>query len=341
MSINQFIFLKMGKKILFKENLLTLKNSDIRAPQSCPPGIKIRKLELDIIPKFIANENMQELNNELMDRLLKKKNIFNKMMNSYFSQNEVSFTNSIQEVENEMNRCKDIMENNKNKDFEGFMNLLSFINGNKTNMKLTAMQNITLNDYKNMNYDTRKIIYGGIYENRPFISQKLNLKYGIDINKIEHDDKKVIPIKPKPNPNPKPVRPSIKKKLVSQEQINLFKISVGNPRITDEHVISYFDVSNPNVIMAVNNYFKNIYGVDCLTLHYYYPSKGPNGVRTHRFRFTAEIKDLFMSAQDDYISVMNPRLYLENGKEIINDKKKYKCIGALNLSNNSKIKVLG
>ena len=113
MSINQFIFLKMGKKILFKENLLTLKNSDIRAPQSCPPGIKIRKLELDIIPKFIANENMQELNKELMDRLLKKKNIFIKMMKSYFSQNEGSFTNSIQEVENEMNRCKDIMENNK------------------------------------------------------------------------------------------------------------------------------------------------------------------------------------------------------------------------------------
>ena len=82
-----------------------------------------------------------------------------------------------------MNRCKDIMENNKNKDFEGFMNLLSFINGNKTNTNLTAMQNITLNDYKNMNYDTRKIIYGGIYENRPFISQKLNLRYNIEENK--------------------------------------------------------------------------------------------------------------------------------------------------------------
>ena len=47
-----------------------------------------------------------------------------------------------------------------------------------------------------------------------------------------------------------------------------------------------------------------------------------------------------MSAQDDYIFVIKPRLYLENGKEIFNDKRT-KCIGALNLNNNSTIKVLG
>ena len=32
---------------------------------------------LDVIPKFIANENMKDINRELLYRLLTKKNIFN------------------------------------------------------------------------------------------------------------------------------------------------------------------------------------------------------------------------------------------------------------------------
>jgi oligoribonuclease NrnB/cAMP/cGMP phosphodiesterase (DHH superfamily) len=112
---------------------------------------------MDVIPKFIANENMKELNNELMDRLLKKKNIFTKMMKSYFSDNEDSFTNSLQEIQKEMDGYKDIMEKCKDRDFDGFMDLLSFINSNKTNMNLSSMQSMTLDDYRNMNYDTKKI----------------------------------------------------------------------------------------------------------------------------------------------------------------------------------------
>ena len=63
-------------------------------------------------------------------------------------------------------------------------------------------------------------------------------------------------------------------------------------------------------------------------------------MKVHKFNFTDDIEKLFMCAQDDYMSIVKPRLYLENGKEIIKDKKT-KCIGALNISNNSKIKVLG
>ncbi len=79
--------------------------------------------------------------------------------------------------------------------------------------------------------------------------------------------------------------------------------------------------------------------MDYLVLHYYYPAKGQAGKKTHKFSFTDEIGNLFIAAQNDYISVINPRLYLDNGKEIFDDKK-VKCIGALNLSNNSTIKVL-
>ena len=127
--------------------------------------------------------------------------------------------------------------------------------------------------------------------------------------------------------------------LISQEQISLFKTFVGNQNIPDNHVLSYFDVSNPKVVIAANKYFKNIYGTEYLTLYYYYPTKAQSGTKIHKFRFTSEISDLFMGAQNDYLSMVNPRLILENGKEIVNDRK-IKCIGALNLSNNSKIKVL-
>lgn len=55
------------------------------------------------------------------------------------------------------------------------MVLLSFINNNRSNPNLVSLQNISLIDYKNMNYESKKKILGGIYENRPEISRKLNL----------------------------------------------------------------------------------------------------------------------------------------------------------------------
>ena len=324
----------MGNKILFKENLQVLKtfgnnsfqpnnyksansNSNINAKRRIYDG-------MDVIPKFIANENMKELNNELMDRLLKKKNIFTKMMKSYFSDNEDSFTNSLREIQKEMDGYKDIMEKCKDRDFDGFMDLLSFINSNKTNMNLSSMQNMTLNDYRNMNYDTKKNILAGIYENRQLISHKLNLKY------IDNERNKMTNIMYKNN---------AKENINMKNNNNNSRVS-NKKNITQEQIISYFDISNPQVIIAAEKYFKNVYGCDCLTLYYYYPSKRQSGARMHKFKFTSDITQLFMSAQDDYFSIVNPRLYLENGKEIINDKRR-KCIGALNLLNNSKIKVLG
>ena len=46
-----------------------------------------------------------------------------------------------------------------------------------------------------------------------------------------------------------------------------------------------------------------------------------------------------MTAHKDFLSMNEPKLYTENGKQIINDKR-IKCLGALGLANNSKIKVI-
>ena len=46
----------------------------------------------------------------------------------------------------------------------------------------------------------------------------------------------------------------------------------------------------------------------------------------------SEVNELFLAAKTENIS--NPKLYLKTGKEIIINRK-IKCIGALNLDNNS------
>ena len=365
LNASQFISIKMGNKMVFKEPLQSLKgysNKNFQGSNnfnryqpnnfySPNNNIKKRNYEgMDIIPKFIANENMKEINGELLDRLLKKKNIFIKLMKSYFSEQEDSFFNSIQEVEMEMSNNKDILENNKNRDYEGFIDLLSFINCNRTNTNLTTMQNISIYDFKNMNYDNKRIILGGIYENKQLFYQKLNLKnYETNYNhqransninnknnfnniyNFNHNNNF--------NNNNNSNNNIFSNNQISKDQIDLFKEFIGNPHISDNHVKSYFDPSNPKVRIAANKYYKNIYGIDHLTLYYYYPAKKQSGAKMHKFRFIEEISNLFSAAKDDYISVVSPRLYMENGKEIINDRRT-KCIGALNLSNNSKIKVI-
>ena len=350
MNLNQFIILKMGNKFIFREPLQILKSNGNQyySPKQNDPNKNNGKLaDMDIIPKFMANQNKGS-NEVMIDRLNKSKNIFNKMMSSYFSEKEEFFTSSIQEVETEMNRYKDNLENIKNNDYKGFQELLSFINNNRSNPNLVSMQNISLSDYKNMNYETKKIILGGIYENRPEIARKLNLSavnIYQDINPMPMPGqysgiKKQAPPPQRPRAGTsfsQPPRININT-LITLDQIELFRTFIGNPNIPENHVKSYFDPSNPKVILAADKYFKNIYKLDYLTLYYYYPTKN-DGPKIHRFKFVSDISELFMAAQNDYISVMNPRLILENGKEIMNNKR-YKCVGALNLSNNTKIKVL-
>ena len=123
---------------------------------------------------------------------------------------------------------------------------------------------------------------------------------------------------------------------VTNEQIELFKTFVGNSTLSNSMVVSYFDLYHPKVKFAAEKYFMSRYGSDYITLNFLYPND--LGKKLHKFRFTSEIKELFMAAQDDNIAFANPKLFMENGKEIINNRK-IKCIGALNLNNNSIIKV--
>ena len=395
-NLDRMLYLKMGNKLIFKEPLKGIKyavdqyqnqNSNMNrnnmynmykpgynqpsnvSNQNNAPNKynmnnnnnnntrKLRLQNMDVIPKFIYYENDQEMNKELAYKLFEKKNKLNTLVNTYISKEYFDFNKSIMDIELEMDKYKSIMEQQKDKDYEGFKDLLYFINNNKTNENLKEMQSISLNEYKNMNYDIKKKVLSGIFENREDISKKLNIyvnanapnnsnnkphkrmntmnynNHGNNINNNINNDRNNNNYEFNSfeiNHNNNMMEPQI-----TQEQIDLFKIFVNNPQMQNNHVITYFNKFNPKVKEAAENYFKNIYRLDYITLNYKYKNKEG---KVHKFRFSGEVDALFLAAQGDYISINKPRLFLENGKEILKNKK-VKCIGALNLENNANIHV--
>ena len=197
-NLDKMLYLKMGNKLIFKEPLKGIKyaveqyknpNSDLNRndryniykPMSNQqsnipkPNIKRNYQNMDVIPKFIDYENSQEMNKELAKRLVDKKAKLNIFINAYVSGEQNDFTKQIMDIELEMDKYKSIMESQKDKDFDGYKNLLSFINNNRTNANLNALENISLNEYRNMNYDTKKRILSGIFENRESFAKKLDI----------------------------------------------------------------------------------------------------------------------------------------------------------------------
>ena len=132
------------------------------------------------------------------------------------------------------------------------------------------MQNMSLDDYNNMTNETKNQIFGGIYQNRPFLGKKLNLKY-VD-NKPEYDLKK-NPYSIYNNKQESEKRRTSETNLnvqarwnqgmnknvsirITKDQLDLFRTFIGNPNITDKEILTYFDMTNPKVMVAAERYFK-------------------------------------------------------------------------------------
>ena len=365
MNLSQYFTLKMGHKLIFKEPLQNLKiqrnsnymNSNYQknnyySPNNYNINSRVNQKKnyqgMDVIPKFIANENMKEINRELLNRMQNKKATFTKILKTYFSEGDNNFFNSIKDIEMEMNNERLSLESLKNKDYDGFKDMISFINNNRTNAKLTSMQNKSSDEYKVLNNEEKNQILGGINQNKPLFYQKLNLK-NVKINNNNNLDNNPYIISNQRqrakttnthNISDKNKNSGNKQKnLVTQDQIELFKILIGNRNISNNEVLTYFNSNNSTVKVAAERYFQQLYGTENITLQYFFPYQQNVGIKIHKFRFIAEISDLIMAAHNDYLSLNTPRLYLENGREIKMDKK-IKCIGALGLQNNSKIKII-
>ena len=209
---------------------------------------------------------------------------------------------------------------------------------------------MSLTEYKGMNYDIKKKILSGIFENRESFAERLNINIKTDTHKriksqvsnnvnynMNNQNNK---INNNYNNNNNDNYNNYNKMMSNQvfitdDQLQLFKIFINNPKMSNEHAVTYFDKTNPKVKDAAEKYFKNIYRADYITLNYIYKNRA---AKVHKFRFSGDINALFLAAQEDYLSVTNPRLFAQNEKEIFKDKK-IKCIGALNLENNSNINV--
>lgn len=369
---NQFVALWIGKKLIFKEPLSCLKNIKNTKSKNKetntnltekPKGLKTVIMpktqkknnpisafnrasvnqkfykqmavdNLDVIPKFVSSKCMVKVNQQIMQKFLKKKEIFNKITSNYLSSLNKNFNNEINEISKEI-ECDNVSnEASKNDEYKNFNNILSIINSNKTDDELINLQKIPKEQFTKITDEMKTKIINGIILNGEVFSEKLDL-YSTKILKIAQNK----------NNNYRKCETMVRKKnknspfVVSNEQINLFKIFVGNNNIDDNQIITFFDMNNPKVKQAGERYFQNYYSLHYLELYFHYPNKPQIGIRQHNFNFTNEVSDLFTAAQEDCMTLGEPKLYLEDGRQIFNNDKKYKCIGSLYLYNLSKIYV--
>jgi len=382
MNSNTFISLKMGKKTLFTHPLSQLKQMPLLIKnKNLSKKINQKKfLNMDVIPRYILNQHMNELNQELTKKLINKKNIFDKIKNTYFSKSHPDFHESLGDIENEMNMLQESIDKGNNNNYKKFTEMISIINSNKTNDKIKTIQKMNISDYKKINKETENDIINSISLNKKIFSQKIglnkkNLKltkpinrnnqlnskldlnknyktqdnksYNItenNINSLKKNTNNNINYNTEPNDINKNnnyntgIYENNQNKVIpiTNEQIELFKTFVGNSKLSNNIITSFFDMYNPKVKFAAERYFKSRYGSEFITLNFVYPIRPGN--KQHKFRLISEIKELFMAVENDTISMSNPKLILENGKELLNNRK-FKCIGALNLNNNSIIKV--
>ena len=390
MNLNPFISLKIGQKLIFAHPLTQLKQlSSVKKRTNNP---KNNRRNFDVIPKCITNQLMKQ---DLSKKLINKKNIFNKITNTYFAKNHPNFSEELKNIENEMKLLQVSIDRRNNNDYKKFGEMLNIINSNKTNKDMQLMQKMNVNQYNKMNNQIKNKILNSISLNKKVFIRKINFNKmnqkinqipksktqnksqkdlnnniildndNININNINNNkinnfntesNKNIINYNNEPiindinynsGSNRNDMNYNTEQNInnnnnnlitISEEKIHLFKLFVGNSKLSNKIILSYFDSYNPKVRIAGEKYFKSKYGCEYISLNFVYPFNPPVN-RYHNFNFISEINELFMAAQNDFPSFINPKLFLENGKEIINNKK-VKCIGALNLNNNSTIKVL-
>ena len=340
MNSKQMIILKLGNKIIFQHPISQLNNLQKKNT------ITSKK---PLINNVILKINLDNNNKEIEKKIINEEKLLKKMMNGYFNKEKPNFMNEISKEENQIMNLQKSVEKFELDDNMKFQEMISILNNNNK-------ENIKLNN-KNIKNKKKKEILSLISSNKKFFSKKLCLnKNNFDkinqnlvlfmennnnnrnnINNIKtnesNDNSGQVNNKIKIEKN-KTIYRKINK--IKEEYIKSFKTFIGNDKLSDRIIISYFDINHPNVKIAAQKYFISKYGLDEITLIYIYQTN-PNDKFCHKFKLISEINELFIKAKNE--KNINPRLYMKSGKEIKNNSK-IKCIGALNLDNNSIIKII-
>ena len=340
MNSKQMIILKLGNKIIFQHPISQLNNLQKKNT------ITSKK---PLINNVILKINFDNNNKEIEKKIINEEKLLKKMMNGYFNKEKPNFMNEISKEENQITNLQKSVEKFELNDNMKFQEMISILNNNNK-------ENIKLNN-KNMTNDKKKEILSLISSNKKFFSKKLclnknnfdkinqNLVLFMENNNYNRNNINNINTN-ESNDNSEQVNNKIKieksktiyRKInkIKEEYIKSFKTFIGNDKLSDRIIISYFDINHPNVKIAAQKYFISKYGLDEITLIYIYQAN-PNDKFCHKFKLISEINELFIKAKNE--KNINPRLYMKSGKEIKNNSK-IKCIGALNLDNNSIIKII-
>ena len=340
MNSKQMIILKLGNKIIFQHPISQLNNLQKKNT------ITNKK---PLINNVILKINFDNNNKEIEKKIINEEKLLKKMMNGYFNKEKPNFMNEISKEENQIMNLQKSVEKFELNDNMKFQEMISILNNNNK-------ENIKLNN-KNMTNDKKKEILSLISSNKKIFSKKLSLNK----NNFDKINQNLVLFKEnnnnnrnninnintnESNDNSEQVNNKIKfeksktiyRKInkIKEEYIKSFKTFIGNDKLSDRIIISYFDINHPNVKIAAQKYFISKYGLDEITLIYIYQTN-PNDKFCHKFKLISEINELFIKAKNE--KNINPRLYMKSGKEIKNNSK-IKCIGALNLDNNSIIKII-
>ena len=213
-----------------------------------------------------------------------------------------------------------------------------------------ANNNTNYNEEKVNKGDTLLQQYNQIFNN-PFSNYNNNNIKGNSNNKnnvanIQNNNKiynKSNTVNVNPNKNiGKNYNKVLSTRFYDPEKFDLFKIMINDQNISNEEISKFLNTFCPNVQQSVEKYYQKKYGASCLTLIYFYPNitNVKKQKILHNFSFIAATNELFSTALLDYSIVNKVRLYTDNKVEIEEINRKIKCIGALNLKNNSIITVV-
>lgn len=348
MHSNNVISLKIGNKIIFQHPISQLNNLTKKNP--IIPVTKI--INNDVIPKFILDAN--RINEEFEKRIDNDEKLLKKMIKGYFSWGKQSFINEISKEEEQINSLEKLIQKNKLNDNIKFKEMIGVLNQKNEKLKLNKYNNnIITNEMKikiinkisnnkkiysdvlGLNKNNIALINGHLkFIKENAIKENNKLKQKNEMNNYNDKDNTInnhYINKTEPNKN------SFKKiNIIKEEYLESFRNFIGNNKLSDRIIISYFDINHPNIKIAAQKYFKSKYGTDEINLIYIYKKK-PNETFNHRFKLISDINELFIKAKKENFE--NPKLFLKSGKEIKNNRK-IKCIGCLNLDNNEIINII-
>ena len=343
MNSDNTIYLKLGNKIIFQHHLSQLNNLE-------KMRIKKKHKHSDVMLKFILdNKTGKEFN----QRMNNEKKIFKKMIDGFFiPENKTKFKEEISKAEHKINNINQMIEKNKLKDYIKFKEMISIL----------KLKEININKYENLSDNSKKELINLISSNKKLYAKILNLNENNDDKFNEHlhllkekdnnyksinnnevisaneDNENKEDDEDNNNTNKIVQNKNINNNVnrLTEEYLENFKNFIGNSKLSDKIIISYFDIEHPNVKQAAKKYFVSKYGVDEITLIYIYQNN-PKNKSYLKFELISEVNELFLAAKTE--NIKNPKLFLKTGKEIKYNRK-IKCIGALNLNNNEIIKII-